>query len=698
MVEPLETPPSEASDTFSDRSRVVPADRWVTAARIPRFGDQEEWQLVGMGRPANQGSYWGRLNFSGLSPSFNLLAREVAMCMLNPRHSNLRQRRLSFSKKPASPSTVQRIIPYVHFLQKHQVAAGLPARLEEWDIDDVRDAVQVPIRQGHVPDTVALFARWLEDLAKYAPALTGGFPEGIVWSSLEKRQWSNTDRSKTRGQLQTPPIDPAAFFPLVAAAAAYVQEFSSDILYARRRITELTQRQAKADGQKRWTASDEEIEKLLTQRHAFIPLHTSGPEEGAPNYRLLSLLLSDGQTEHIFSSPHDVQHRRRAIVSRLLAEGRGQRGAFDVRAKGHGARADHSWHEYFSPTTLDPEIGALRTACYIIIAVTTLMRDSEIQEIEKGALTTYYGAPAIRSRLVKGHADAPELLWWLHPVGAQAVEIAETLSDHETHIFSSLREFPWTDRKSRHGAGIQAGEAIYTFIDHVNRHAGETGLREIPKGHRVTPQQFRRTMAVQVGREPGGELALGLVLKHVSARAIANTATVGYATPSAAWLAEYDDLRAQEYIAQIAVTWLDEPGAHRAVGGPGEDTYNKAFDAVTAQHAPSVGDDSQLIALLRSKTPNLRIGTMNHCLGDKTKARCISGSSAADPVIDTFRCEPSKCGNSVITSVHIPLLKAELAQIKKRLKTRGISTVSEAILEARETEIKSLIASEAEHD
>ncbi len=213
---------------------------------------------------------------------------------------------------------------------------SLADRLEEWDIDDVRDAVQVPIREGRVPDTVALFARWLDDLAKYAPALTGGFPEGIVWSSLEKRQWSNTDRSKKRGQLQTQPIDPAAFFPLVAAAAAYVQEFSPDILYARRRITELTERQAKADGKKRWSASDQDLEKLLTQRHAFIPLHTSGQEEGTPNYRLLSLLLSDGQTAHIFSSPHDVQRRRRDCQPTAC---RGPRPAWRFRRQGQGPRS-----------------------------------------------------------------------------------------------------------------------------------------------------------------------------------------------------------------------------------------------------------------------------------------------------------------------------------------------------------------------
>jgi hypothetical protein len=289
------------------------------------------------------------------------------------------------------------------------------------------------------------------------------------------------------------------------------------------------------------------------------------------------------------------------------------------------------------------------------------------------------------------------MLWWLHPVGAKAVEIAETLSDHETHIFSSLRDMPWTDRKSRLGAGFHAGTGIGAFIEHVNENAAETGLPEIPPGHRVTPQQFRRTMAVQVGREPGGELALGLVLKHVSARAIANSSTVGYATPSAAWLAEYDDLRSQEYIAQIASTWLEQPGSHRAVGGPGEDAYNKVFDAVIASNAPQVGEISQLNAFLRSKAPNFRAGTMNHCMGDKSKARCISKSSVADPIIDTFRCEPSKCGNSVITPEHVPLLEAELADIKVRLKTRGISEASIAMLQARASEIKALLSRCIDH-
>lgn len=663
---------------------------------IPSFGDSNLWDLTGMGRPVNQGSYWGRLNFDRLTPAFNLLAREIAMCMLNPKHPNLRQRGIFFPKKPSSPSTVQRIIDHVRFLQEHQEANGLSPWLCEWDIQDIRDSVEVPISEGRVPDTVAVYARWLEDVARYAPALTGGFPEGNVWSSIQKRQWAKTKKF-TRGELKTQPIDPAVFFPLVAAAVTYVKEFSGDILYARQRTRALRQRQEKWEGTNtRWDASDEDVERLLADRHTYIPLHTAGPKNGEPNYRLLSLILSDGRTEAMFTSPHTAfQARRRKLVQKFLNEGKGQHGAFDVRALGRGQRSDQPWHENFSPNTIDPEIGALRTASYIVIAVTTLMRDSEIQEIEKGSLTTYYGAPAIRSKLVKGNADAPEVLWWLHPVGAEAVQIAETLSDHETHIFSSLREMPWTDRANRIGAGFHAGSAITSFIEHVNKTSATTGLQSIPGGHRVTPHQFRRTMAVQVGREPGGELALGLILKHVSARAIANSSTVGYATPSASWLAEYDDLRSQEYMAHIAATWLEEPQVHRAVGGPGEAAYNKVFDAVTSPGAPQVGDESQLIALLRSKAPNLRVGTVNHCLGDKSKARCISKSSAVDPVIDAFQCEPASCGNSVITQMHVSVLESELSDIKRRLKTRGLSDGSAAMLNARGNEIKSLLTTKA---
>ncbi|MET9831206.1 hypothetical protein ABZ078_18330 [Streptomyces sp. NPDC006385] len=34
-----------------------------------------------------------------------------------------------------------------------------------------------------------------------------------------------------------------------------------------------------------------------------------------------------------------------------------------------------------------------RPACYVFVAALTAMRDSEIHEIERGALTQYYGAP-----------------------------------------------------------------------------------------------------------------------------------------------------------------------------------------------------------------------------------------------------------------------------------------------------------------
>ncbi|MFF5637352.1 STAS domain-containing protein [Streptomyces sp. NPDC012825] len=56
------------------------------------------------------------------------------------------------------------------------------------------------------------------------------------------------------------------------------------------------------------------------------------------------------------------------------------------------------------------------------------MRDSEIQEIERGALTTHFGSPTITSRKIKRDPSQPELFWWVIEPVAEALAVAERLS------------------------------------------------------------------------------------------------------------------------------------------------------------------------------------------------------------------------------------------------------------------------------
>lgn len=677
------------SRLFADDMEVCAQSLWQGSGRIPRFGDTLEWDLTDFGRPANRFRDWGLMRLSGLSPSFNLLARELAFCMLNPTHPVLRKDGVFLPNKPNSPDTVCRMVKHIRFLQAYQEHEGLPANLGEWTVLDLQNSLRVGEHLAVSDRALAEFALWLRTAQRFGHALTGGFPMDLIWSTKQVRAWTAAaSKAAPTGTLKTQPIPPSVFYPLMGAAIAYVETFADDILNARKRNRELTGPGSAAPN--KIADADEMIQLRLNDPDFKIPLHSGRHGRGEPNYRLLSLLLSKGASSILFNSPHaSVQARRQGWVQEHVKNGRGQIGAFPVAARGLGSRAGSPWHDDFDEDNLVQEIGALRTACYIVVAATTLMRDSEVQEIRLGSLVDHYGAPAIRSVQVKHRPDRPELFWWLHPIGATAIKVAEQLTDHPTHIFAPLKPRPAKAESAN--VGFAAAPFIRKFVAHVNRNHKETGLQPIATHLSATPRQFRKTMAIQVGQQPGGELALGVILKHVSGRAIANASTYGYAAPDSEWMADYESTRLQTYLTEVVSTWESDFEAHRAVAGPGQTAYNDVFDEIAAaKDRPMEGDRAQLVALLRAKAPELRVGTFNHCMGDVTKARCLN-SGSQHGVIDPFKCEPSKCGNSVITLEHIPMLQAELDDVRHMLKTPKISSTSCALLEARQTELESMM-------
>ena len=81
-----------------------------------------------------------------------------------------------------------------------------------------------------------------------------------------------------------------------------------------------------------------------------------------------------------------------------------------------------------------------------------------------------------------------------------------------------------------------------TFTGYVNRHRHLTGLPHIPEG-KVTPHMFRRTMAMLTSDFPGSEIAIGMQLKHMATRALANRHTQGYYAAAPAWATYFDATR-----------------------------------------------------------------------------------------------------------------------------------------------------------
>jgi hypothetical protein len=311
----------------------------------------------------------------------------------------------------------------------------------------------------------------------------------------------------------------------------------------------------------------------------------------------------------------------------------------------------------------------LRAACYVFIAAMSMMRDSEVQEIERNALATHFGSPALLSRKTKLDPVRPELSWWIIEPVAEAVAVAERLSWHPTHLFATLDPPPEGDSvevKPLGRRGIRSAFEIDFFIDQVNARHDRLGLDKIPQAH-VRSHMFRRTMSVITGQQPDGEIALGIQLKHAARRALANATTQAYAQTDTKWATEFD----QQLERAAALRLVDLLKARRngetVAVGPSAGRLHAGLDKIiqTMSRHPQlraqIADERVEASLLASEFPDLHLGTINHCLFDAPQAECqnhlpeeLRGQA---PLIGA--CQPDRCRNSAITRAHAPIWIAE---------------------------------------
>lgn len=425
---------------------------------------------------------------------------------------------------------------------------------------------------------------------------------------------------------------------------------------------------------------------------------------GTPAWKTLARLIYGHSLGDLFGTKYEEGRIRRCLVEEAIAAGQTQ------PVDGSGAhrllpmdcshftvvtRADGSsgpWRESISRVELEAELRTLRAAVYVFVAALSMMRDSEIQEIERGALTAHYGSPALRSHKVKHDPSSPELHWWIIEPVAEALAVAARLSWHPTHVFATVSPPTGTGRNGRRG--IAANGEITNFIDHVNAHHQQYGLEEIPEGN-VHPHMLRKTMAVITRQEPDGEIALGLQLKHAARRALANRVTEGYGHKDPAWAKEFDDQLEVAAAARLVELLRDRQSGEDVAVGPGAARLHSGLDKVLdrieqAQDDPGlraqVMDDRTLALLLREEFPALHWGTLNHCLWDADTAECQNSLPQElrgnGPLLGM--CQPAKCRNSVVTKKqHGQIWLAEENDLKAMLRAKKLSPVRRESLQAR---------------
>jgi hypothetical protein len=545
-------------------------------------------------------------------------------------------------------------------------ANGLPPQLADWQENDLRRLLQ-GLGEQLANNSIRNYITTLKWLRQCSPALTDKGLRGDPWARKSARKASNAAHG---GVVSTPPIPPTQWFALIRAAWAYVHTFAPDILRAQRRYQELVDNATKVSGD-----FDARLDRYLADPANPIPVHVgSGDGRGGVHWSLLTMMLGveRAYSPNGFRTGLASGRRRIARVEEAVACGhRTTTGVVDGLAiVQHSDGTSGPWHPGLHPRALGLERRMLRNACYVLVVALSMMRDSEIHEITRGEIVDYYGTPAIKATKGKLDPNLPIKHWWIIAPVADAVVVAEQLSSRSDRLFPPLAR--------KDAVVAHSDQMLDAFVAHINATSARTGLQKIPPGT-IRPHMCRRTMAMLTDQCPGSEIALGIQLKHIASRALANRSTQGYANADSSWAAHLESAIEAGRFRRLEDLYQTHKTGEPIGYGPGAERMAHTFNDIQHTAQARGGDVTVERALLRKARISIRFGVLNHCVIDENNpvgAACLENAVIPEghkgPLHD--RCRPDRCANSVIGPEHVPIWASERRTLLTLIDTPGLST------------------------
>jgi integrase len=344
----------------------------------------------------------------------------------------------------------------------------------------------------------------------------------------------------------------------------------------------------------------------------------------------------------------------------------------------------------------------LQTACYILIAYLSGMRDSEIKHLTRGCVTCQRDSTGTAYRwkitglAFKDEADPRGVpATWVagHPA-ARAVAVLEQLQlPGQPLLFARLPYREGTRPASASTVLTTAAtqQALADFITWVTiycaRH-GRAGIIPDPGQTTgpLTTRQFRRTLAWFIARHPGGAIAGALQYRHHAIQMFE-----GYAgTSSSGFRAEVESeqaiARGEHLLAMI------DQHEHQHLTGPGAPEAATRL-AAFAEHTRFTGqvstDPRRVQRLMNRHDPAIYPGTYVTCIYNHAKALCTRGAGP-----DLGACRPLECRNAAFTEANRGALRSEFDRINDSLaSTPALPPYLQHALTARRDAITAFLAS-----
>jgi hypothetical protein len=671
-----------AREPFRPDEPVLQQHPIQAGAAVPGFAD-DVWDLSAATTAMNIPPYAKVIKFARFpTPTWTAIARVILIAQLNPNHHAVRA--AGVHRSSVRGTNIRTVVDLARVLgdlaewAKEHAAAPVDSWTRGTCVPfvDAQRAGATPSEQTRLKRAGALRALHL-----YRDLLPGG---GLLTDPFYGQALPKAIGYRQADACTGPLVAKDLFWPLLRAAWAYVDTFSDDILRARDEW-ELLQARTPV---RRATAAV--LEAWQRDASAVVPLHTTAGFWPAdePNWRLLSLQLQIPEYSLGQGSSGPVKAAQ-AHASALVRNGRTILGGL-AEPLAQVERADSSsgpWRNGLDARSLKTELTALRAAAYIFIAAISGMRDSEIQELERGCLEHGHAGPVLRSRRWK-HTDGRATTWAVIDPVARAIEVLERLSRHETHLFAPSFKRAGSTRT----AGIDANNDIEVFIRHVNEIAATAGLDPIPPGT-VTTHAFRHTFAVIAADEPFAEIAVGWQLKHAANRIMTTQAHLD--REGTGWdkdIATEQTRSAIDALYESFASYLDG-GTIAGGGGARRAAFFDGIAGEVADRFPGqTGDDEVIKPFLRTAAKNYYPGTLNDCAFDASLARCLTGAAGdnATPVLSA--CQPGRCPNATIEEKHRPVWVAGRGRLADLLARKDLSEPKRALLDAELAEVDRTIA------
>ncbi|WP_339151249.1 site-specific integrase [Streptomyces sp. F41] len=322
------------------------------------------------------------------------------------------------------------------------------------------------------------------------------------------------------------------------------------------------------------------------------------------------------------------------------------------RADGGG---DVPWTLPVHRLGLNSVLDRIRTACLVVIALVSGMRQSELVELPRDCRLPPQGESGraryrLKSKLIKGQGY-DRAVWDEWIVAKQAYDAAEVARDiageDAGHLFPEGLDFDeWIKRLRRFTSGPEGARL---------------GLTPIPDGP-LTLRILRRTLAVEIAHRPGGLLAAKIQLKHLSV-----TTTEGYANrpggAQAKFLAEIGEEEQKRNLTLTLQAFRDYQNG-KWPAGPGARELLTLFKSIEEElgeldvTAPVIRhSDQEVINLLGHRAGALHLGAANCCwFLDPDKALCLKlakTKNRSQPLAGM--CDSARCPQATHHPCHRPV-------------------------------------------